>query len=254
MTRVELVYDTDCPNVQGARRALLEGFSLAGLQPSWMEWDPKSPESPTYVRGYGSPTILVEGRDIAGVAPGTGDWSCRLYRSGSGSLQGVPTGEQVAEALRAGGDQPPIAKRSSSGWRSSLATVPGIAFAFLPKLACPACWPAYAGLLGSIGLGFLLDTAYLLPLTAVFLVLAVSALGSRARTRKGYGPLAVGLVAAVVVLVGKFVFESDAAMYGGIGLLVAASVWNVWPKGKDSVGSCSKCVQQESAIDTQNAR
>lgn len=254
MPRVELIYDTDCPNVQSTRKALLEGFGLVGLQPSWTEWDRKSPESPAYVRGYGSPTILVEGRDIAGVAPGTVDSSCRLYHSGSGSLQGVPNGEQVAEALRADGGQPPIATRSSSGWRSSLATVPGIAFAFLPKLACPACWPAYAGLLSSIGLGFLLDTVYLLPLTAVFLVLAVSALGFRARTRKGYGPLAVGLVAAVVVLVGKFIFESDAAMYGGIGLLVAASVWNAWPKGMDSVGSCPKCVQQESAIDTQNAR
>lgn len=254
MTRVELVYDTVCPNVQGARKALLEGFSLVGLQPSWTEWDPKSPESPTYVRRYGSPTILVDGRDIAGVAPGTGDSSCRLYRSGSGSLQGVPTGEQIAQALRADGGQPPIAKRSSSGWRSSLATVPGIAFAFLPKLACPACWPAYAGLLSSVGLGFLLETAYLFPLTVAFLILAVGALAFRARTRRGYGPLAVGLVVAVVVLVGKFVFESDAAMYGGIGLLVAASVWNAWPKGKESVVSCPRCVQQESAIDTQNAQ
>lgn len=35
MTRVELIYDTDCPNVQHARRASLEGFNLVGLQPSW---------------------------------------------------------------------------------------------------------------------------------------------------------------------------------------------------------------------------
>ena len=110
--------------------------------------------------------------------------------------------------------------------------MPGIAFAFLPKLACPACWPAYAGLLSSVGLGFLLDTTYLFPLTAAFLVLAVGALAFRARTRRGYGPFRVGLAAAAVVLVGKFIFESDAAMYGGIGLLVAASVWNAWPKGE----------------------
>lgn len=253
MMRVELVYDTNCPNVRGARSALLEGFRLVGLQPSWTEWDRMSPDSPVHVRGYGSPTILVEDRDIAGVAPGTVASNCRLYHSGSGSLQGVPTVEQVAEALRADTGEPPFAKHSSSGWRNFLATVPGIAFAFLPKLACPACWPAYAGLLSSIGLGFLLDTAYLFPLTAVFLVLAVGALGFRARTRRGYGPLVVGLVGGVVVLVGKFVFESSAAVYGGIGLLVVTSVWNTWPKGKESVGSCPRCVQQEPKIETQDA-
>jgi hypothetical protein len=132
--------------------------------------------------------------------------------------------------------------------------VPGIAFAFLPKLACPACWPAYAGLLRSVGLGFLLDTAYLFPLTAMFLVLAVGELAFRAQTRRGFGPFAVGLVAAAVVLVGKFAFDSNPAMYGGIGLLVAASLWNAWPKGKNSVGSCPKCVQQEPAIETKNAQ
>ncbi|MGQ0658413.1 MAG: MerC family mercury resistance protein [Chromatiales bacterium] len=131
--------------------------------------------------------------------------------------------------------------------------VPGIAFAFLPKLACPACWPAYAGLLSSVGLGFLLDAAYLIPLTAVFLVLAVGALAFRARTRRGYGPFGVGLAAALVVLVGKFVFDSNTAMYGGIGLLIAASVWNAWPQRKGEVASCPKCVQQEPAIETKNA-
>lgn len=254
MTRVELIYDTGCPNVQRARKALLEGFSLAGLQPSWMEWDLKSPDSPAYVRGCGSPTILVDGRDVAGVAPSNGESSCRLYRSGSGAFAGAPSVEQVAEALRVDNRPPLVATRSSSPWRSSLATVPGIAFAFLPKLACPACWPAYAGLLSSVGLGFLLDTAYLFPLTAVFLVLAVGALVFRARTRRGYGPSGVGLAAAIVVLVGKFVFDSNTAMYGGIGLLVAASVWNAWPQRKGEVGSCPKCVQHEPAIETTNAR
>ncbi|MGQ0658414.1 MAG: hypothetical protein ACT4NU_10030 [Chromatiales bacterium] len=72
MLQVELIYDTDCPNVQRTRKAILEGFIEAGLQPSWKEWDRKSPDSPAYVLGYGSPTILVNGRDVAGVAPGNG--------------------------------------------------------------------------------------------------------------------------------------------------------------------------------------
>jgi mercuric ion transport protein len=253
MMQVELIYDTDCPNVELARRALLEAFNLAGLQPSWTEWDRESPESPAYVRGYGSPTILVKGRDVAGVTPGNGESSCRLYRNGSGSFQGAPSAEQVAEALRADSGEPPAARFSSSGWRSSLATVPGIAIAFLPKLACPACWPAYAGLLSSVGLGFLLDTAYLFPLTAVFLALAVGALAFGARTRRRYGPLGVGLAAAVIVLVGKFIFDSNTAMYGGIGLLVAASMWNAWPMRNREPGSCPECNSQKPAVETNNA-
>ncbi len=252
-TRVELIYDTGCPNLQRSRQALREAFGLAGLRPEWTEWDRNSPESPAYVRGYGSPTILVDGRDVAGVAANNGESCCRLYRNDSGAFGGAPSVEQVAKALHLDNPSPPGAARSSSGWRSSLAAVPGIAFAFLPKLACPACWPAYAGLLGSVGLGFLLDTAYLFPLTAVFLVLAVGALAFRAPTRRGYAPFGVGLAAAIVVLVGKFFFDSSTAMYGGIGLLVAASLWNAWPQTKGDAGFCPACVQHEPAIETNNA-
>lgn len=81
-----------------------------------------------------------------------------------------------------------------------------------------------------MGLAFLLQTAYLLPLTLVTLMLAVSALGFRADRRRGYGPLAVGVLAAVPVIVGKFIWESDGLTYGGIMLLVGSSVWNSWPK------------------------
>jgi len=125
------------------------------------------------------------------------------------------------------------------GWRSSLAIVPGIGAALLPKLACPACWPAYAGLLGSLGLGFLLDEAWLLPLTAAFLALAVGALAFRAPGRRGYGPFALGLVASGAVLGGKFALESDWTMGAGIALLVAASLWNAWPRR--SPVACPAC-------------
>lgn len=232
---------------------MLEGFNLATLQPKWTEWERNSADCPAYIRQYGSPTILVDGRDVAGVAPGNGSASCRLYHDGSGVFQCAPSAEQVAKAFHIGGHPPLAATGSSAAWGSSLATVPGIAFAFLPKLACPTCWPAYAGLLSSVGLGFLLDTAQLFPLTAAFLAIAAGALAFRARGRRGYGPFGAGLAAGVVVLVGKFVFDSDAALYGGIGLLVAASVWNAWPKRKSAVGSCPQCVQQEPVVEARNA-
>ena len=94
-------------------------------------------------------------------------------------------------------------------------------------------------MLTSLGLGFLMDVRWLLPLTAVFLLIAVAALGFRAGQRRGYGPLFAGLGASAIVLVGKFALESDAAMYAGLGLLVAASIWNTWPRRATS--SCPAC-------------
>src|SRR5258708_12119466 len=56
--------------------------------------------------------------------------------------------------------------------RLGLLTIPGAAISLLPILACLLCWPAYAALLSSLGLGFLGNSAYLLPLTGALLALA----------------------------------------------------------------------------------
>jgi mercuric ion transport protein len=125
------------------------------------------------------------------------------------------------------------------GGRSSLATLPGIALAFLPKVACPACWPAYASVFTSLGLGFLLDVRWLFPVTAAFLVIAVAALGFRARRRRGLGPFFVGLGGAAVVLVGKFGLGVGSAMYAGVPLLIGASIWNTWPRRAAPSGRCA---------------
>ena len=116
------------------------------------------------------------------------------------------------------------------GWKQNLLAAPGIGVSLLPKIACPACWPAYAGLLSSVGLSFLIpNMAYLLPLTAIFLLLAVGMLAFRARRRHGYGPFALGLVSASLVLLGKFSMASNPVFYAGLGLLILASAWNSWP-------------------------
>lgn len=117
----------------------------------------------------------------------------------------------------------------SRTWKHSLGTIPGVAVSLLPKLACPLCWPAYAGLLSAIGLGFLISARYLLAITIGFLALALGALAFRAKYRHGYGPFLIGLTAAAGVLLAKFRWETRAALYGAVGLLVVASVWNAWP-------------------------
>ena len=115
-------------------------------------------------------------------------------------------------------------------WKQNLLATPGIGLSLLPKIACPACWPSYAGLLSSIGLGFLIpNLAYLLPLTVVFLLIAVGTLAILARQRRGYVPFILGMIASGLILLGKFSLTSNPVLYVGLGLLILASVWNSWP-------------------------
>ena len=75
-----------------------------------------------------------------------------------------------------------------------------------------------------------MQTAYLLPLTVLALLLAVAALGFRAGKRQGYGPFVLGVAAAAGLVIGKFAVDSDPTVYGSIAALVGASLWNSWPK------------------------
>ncbi len=238
--RVELIYDRDCPNVEAARAVLLRAFVETGVPASWAEWDRQAPESPERVRGYGSPTILVNGHDVAGAAPGSGADCCRVYDHGAGQLQGVPPVERIAKALAGGRDATQSeGGKGKTGWRGMLASISGAAPVLLPVGVCPACWPAYAGVLSSIGLGFLFNTVYLLPISAACLLLALGALAYRARSRRGYGPLGLGAAGAALALAGKFAFESDQTLYAGVALLVLAAIWNIWPRR--AAGECPAC-------------
>jgi len=238
MATVDLVYDAHCPNVPVARANLVRAFSLAGIHPKWSEHRIGDPGIPDRARGYGSPTVLVDGRDVAGLEP-SAEVCCRIYTAATGSTQ-APSAEQIAQAMS--GSARRVTRRTcgNGGWRSSLAVIPGIGLAFLPEVACPACWPAYAGVLTSLGLGFLMDTRWLAPLTSVFLFVAVGALAFRARRRGAFGPFFLGLAASTVVVAGKFGFESDPAMYAGLGGLIAASIWNTWPKR--AAPACPACI------------
>lgn len=129
-------------------------------------------------------------------------------------------------------------------WRAFVGTVPGLGAALLPVGACPACWPAYAGVLSAVGLGFLLEKTYLLAATGAFLLVAVASLAYRASSRRGFGPFYLGACGSTVALAGKFALSLDSLLYSGLVLLVAASLWNAWPQ--TAARSCPACVTQES--------
>lgn len=94
--KVQLLSFPGCPNADGAREALRRALAAAGLPPTFEDVDVTASGTPEHLRQWGSPTILVDGRDIAGEPP-TGP-SCRIYRSGTGG-RGVPPDELIARAL-----------------------------------------------------------------------------------------------------------------------------------------------------------
>lgn len=102
--------------------------------------------------------------------------------------------------------------------------------AALPVLTCPACWPLYAGLLSSMGVGFIDYTPYLLPITVVLLFLSLFPLIWKAETRQGYKPLILGAASAILILGAKFYLQNSYAFYIGVVMLIGASVWNIWPQ------------------------
>ena len=128
-------------------------------------------------------------------------------------------------------------------FKQTVAALPGIGVSLLPKLMCPACWPAYAGIVSALGLSFLISARYLLPLTIGFLAITSLTLAHQASRRHGYGPLWLGLMASAVILIGKFYFDTTQAVYAGVGFLVVASVWNSWPRHAATAPSCCNSTQ-----------
>lgn len=111
MPTVDFIYDRDCPNAAGARAQLLHAFAEAQIPPRWQEWCGDDPELPHRVRGYGSPTILVDGEDVARVERSDAA-CCRLYPQPDGSVRGVPSVEMITNALVPRGT--PVAPASRS--------------------------------------------------------------------------------------------------------------------------------------------
>lgn len=93
---VELLYLPDCPNVGAAREQLRAAMVEAGLAPRWTEHDVTSAGAPERMRGYGSPTILVDGEDVSGAASAQAA-ACRVYLGSE--VRGAPARAVIVRAL-----------------------------------------------------------------------------------------------------------------------------------------------------------
>jgi hypothetical protein len=101
MNKIELIYDVDCPNLGEARAQLRRALEAAHLPARWREWVRGESTNPPYVEKYGSPTILVDGEDVA-VADVADGCSCRLYPDDQGALRRVPALRAIMAALNLG--------------------------------------------------------------------------------------------------------------------------------------------------------
>jgi hypothetical protein len=96
---VQLLYFPGCPHVTAARTSLREALREKTEPPEVEEIDVTAPDAPEHLRGWGSPTILVDGIDVDGGSPS--DSSCRLYSGPDGP--GAPTKALIVAALNRAG-------------------------------------------------------------------------------------------------------------------------------------------------------
>lgn len=240
MPKVELIYDQDCPNVTAARANLMKALTRANLTAKWQEWDRKSSDSPHYVRRYGSPSILIDGVDVGGSEPGTENASCRVYLDSTEPNKHVPSVEMIVGTLSRSARE--FNSGKSAGIFGGLAIGPSAGAAILAKAACPLCYPAIAALFSSLSLGFLFKGTYFAILAALLLGVVLFGLGYRAPSRRGFGPLFLGLVSAIGVFVATVVWDQTTILYIGVVGLVAASIWNLIPRKRSIYDSCPSCV------------
>jgi mercuric ion transport protein len=244
MPQVDFVYDPACPNVALARTNLVRAFSATGLAARWHEHRIGDPNTVVRVRGFGSPTVLVDGRDVARSEPGP-ESCCRIYGEGRAAT-GAPSVELIAAALRE--TAPAAPGRETKRWRLSFAAIPAVAVALVPKVVCPLCWPAYGAVLTATGFAFLMEDRWLLPISLAMLAAAVAAMAWRAKARRGYGPATAGLSAAALVVAGRFALSSSLLTYAGVAALIAAALWNVWPRREaPTCGACTSSTATETS-------
>jgi mercuric ion transport protein len=157
--KLQLIYFAGCPNAEAARAALREALAAERLHVPVEEIDVESPDAPASARGWGSPTILVDGIDVAGQQP-SASAACRLYPSGA------PSVHQIRERLANARGETPTRVRVAAP------IVGAVAAAFAASACCLV--PAVLAAVGVSGAAF---GTFLAPYRPLFVLGTAVALG-----------------------------------------------------------------------------
>lgn len=103
-------------------------------------------------------------------------------------------------------------------------------------LVCPLCIPALGPLLASLGLGFVLKFEVIRGLLIFFLGGVVVSLAWSLRLHRKKKIFILGLMGAVLIYAGRYVWFNVSWMWGGAAILIGASIWNLWAKS-----GCKQC-------------
>lgn len=87
--KIHLLHFEGCPNVDAARTALREALAAENVEGPVEEIDVEQPDAPEWARGWGSPTILIDGKDVTGQERSEGSSCCRLYTDGAPSIESI---------------------------------------------------------------------------------------------------------------------------------------------------------------------
>ena len=97
--KIEFLYFDGCPNADAARENLKNALQQLGLPYKWDEINLNSSNVPDTLKSYGSPTVLVDGKDINGAVDSSGSSNCRLYLTEKGFL-GAPPVETITSSIK----------------------------------------------------------------------------------------------------------------------------------------------------------
>ncbi len=99
---VELLWWEGCPSTERALAELREALHDVGLDGAEVRMREIATEEDATGAGFlGSPTILIDGADLVGAAPGDAvGLTCRVYRRRDGRISPTPDPDELREALR----------------------------------------------------------------------------------------------------------------------------------------------------------
>jgi mercuric ion transport protein len=158
--KIQLLHFEGCPNVDAARTAIRNALAAEKLEISVEEIDVERADAPEWARGWGSPTILIDGKDVTGQERTSTTSCCRLYAGGA------PSVESIRARIAASRGSPPSR-------RVALPVVGAVTAAIAASACCLI--PAALAMVGVSGVGF---AAKLAPYRIHFLVVTAVALAA----------------------------------------------------------------------------
>ncbi len=90
MTKIEVQYFHGCPHSDEMIKKIKQAISISNVQIDYRELVVDTPEKANQYKFRGSPTVLINGVDIEGLAePSSGNLACRYYKDGLPSVETI---------------------------------------------------------------------------------------------------------------------------------------------------------------------